>query len=195
MVSTEMNRRLWQDLKLGSHAALEQIYQLHFESLSRYGYRIVQDAEKVEDAIQDVFLNLWRRREFLGEVERIKFYLFKALRNQLSRNIRHDLFEEAEDINDFLDYLSTISAEQQSINQETREATAQIIQQALAGLSNRQREAIHLRFYQGLSLDETAEMMGLPKQVVKNLLCRSYVVLRVSLRVIISWAIMLLWGY
>ncbi|RCR68461.1 RNA polymerase sigma factor [Larkinella punicea] len=191
MAAPEKDHQLWHDLKSGDKSALEQIYHQHFEALGKYGLRIIPDAELVEDAIQDVFLNLWRRKEHLSDVVNIKFYLFRTLRNQLSRNIRNDIFEGSEDVNNFLDYLSTISSEQQSISNETREATTRTIQHALSQLSNRQREAIHLRFYQGLSLDETAAMMDVSKQVVKNMLGRAYAVLRISLRTMISLMIFL----
>lgn len=155
--------------------------------MSRYGYRLTPDRLLVEDAIQDVFVDLWRRREYLSEVEQVKSYLLRALRNQLLRNARHEILETAEDIDDFLDYLSVLSAEQQSIDRETQLSRSQSIQNALASLSHRQREAVHLRFYQGLSLDEAAEVMGTQKQVVKNLLSKSYAVLRVTLKALISF--------
>lgn len=177
---------LWRAFKDGSERALEQLYQRHFAAMSRYGYRVAPDRLLVEDAIQDVFVDLWRRREYLSEIEQVKSYLLRALRNQLLRNTRNDVFDGAEDIDDFLDFLSTLSAEQQSIDRETQLSRSQSIQQALANLSHRQREAVHLRFYQELSLDEAAEVMGIQKQVVKNLLSKSYAVLRITLKALIS---------
>ncbi len=172
--------------KEGSERALERLYRRYFPGLSRYGYRIMPDRVLVEDAIQDVFVDLWRRRAYLSEIENVRAYLFRSLRNQLLRNSRHDIFEGAEDIDDFLDYLFTLSSEQQSIDRETQSSRAESIQNALAHLSNRQWEAVHLRFYQGMSLDEAAEVMDIQKQVVKNLLSKSYAVLRVSLKALIS---------
>lgn len=186
MTTKDSDIELWQAFKLGNEDAFEQLYKQHFKLLGSYGYRITPDSLLVEDAIQDVFIDLWRRKEHLSEVENVKFYLFRALRNQLSRNIRNDVFDGAEDINDFLDYLATLSTEQQSIEHESQQTRTQTIQKALGHLSNRQREAIHLRFYQGLSLDETAQMMEISKQVVKNLLFKSYAILRLTLKTTIS---------
>jgi RNA polymerase sigma factor (sigma-70 family) len=182
---------VWLAFKTGSEQALELLYKRHFKALAGYGYRITSDRALVEDAIQDVFVDLWRRREYLGEIENVRFYLFRALRNQLNRNIRHDVFDGAEDIDDFLDYLATLSSEQQSIEHEVQLGRTQAIQKALGQLSERQREAIHLRFFQGLSLDESADLMGISKQVVKNLLSKSYAILRLPLKAILSLLLLL----
>jgi RNA polymerase sigma factor (sigma-70 family) len=194
VTSSDNDTQLWLAFQKGDEQALELLYNQHFKALAAYGYRISCDTALVEDAIQDIFVDLWRRREYLSKVENVRFYLFRALRNQLNRNIRHDLFDGAEDIDDFLDYLSTLSSEQQSIDQEVRLSRARTIHKALDNLSNRQREAVHLRFYQGLSLDESAELMGVTKQVVKNLLSKAYAVLRLPLKVVLSISLLFLFS-
>lgn len=180
---------IWQAFKQGDKRAFEQIYSSYFKILGNYGLRLNPNKDLVEDAIHDVFIDLWRRREYLGEVENVKFYLFQAVRHQFSRNIQKDVFEGSEDVNNFLDYLGTLSSEQLTIDDESNYYKKLRIQQAMNNLSNRQAEVVHLRFYQGLSLDETAEIMQLPKQVVKNLLSKSYAVLRISLKNLLSLTI------
>ena len=161
---------LWQSFKQGDAKAFEQLYNQYFKILGTYGLRLSHDTTLVEDAIHDVFIELWRRREYLSDVENPKFYLFRALRNQFHGNLKNDILDKNEDINQFLDYLSTISSEQEIIVGEETQLKAQQIEKAINKLSNRGAEAINLRFYQGLSLDETSEIMQTPKQVVKNLL-------------------------
>jgi RNA polymerase sigma factor (sigma-70 family) len=180
---------IWQAFKQGDKKAFEQIYSSYFKVLGSYGLRLNPNKDLVEDAIHDVFIDLWRRKEHLGEVENVKFYLFQAVRHQFSRNIQKDIFEGSEDVNNFLDYLGTLSSEQLTIDDESNYHKKLRIQQAMNHLSNRQAEVVNLRFYQGLSLDETAKIMQLPKQVVKNLLSKSYAVLRISLKNLISLAV------
>ncbi|MER0439932.1 sigma-70 family RNA polymerase sigma factor [Emticicia sp. W12TSBA100-4] len=178
---------LWQSFKQGDTKAFEQLYNQYFKVLGAYGLRLSHDTTLVEDAIHDVFIELWRRREFLSDVENLKFYLFRALRNQFHGNLKNDILDKNEDINQFLDYLSTISSEQEIIVGEETQLIAQQIEKAINKLSNRGAEAINLRFYQGLSLDETSEIMQTPKQVVKNLLSKSIAILRVSLKKVVSF--------
>lgn len=173
---------LWSAFKNGDEMAFEMLYNKYFKTLASYGLRLNSNKLIVEDAIHDVFIELWRRKEFLSDVDNIKYYLFKVIRNQLNRNIKEEIIEGTEDINSFLDYLSTLSSEQEIITEETEISKKRSIKIALNNLSNRQREAIHLRFYQGLSLDEVAIIMEIPKQVVKNLLSKSYAILRISLK-------------
>ncbi len=179
----------WQTFKKGDKKAFEKLYSRYFKVLGSYGLRLNPNKDLVEDAIHDVFIDLWRRKEHLGEVENVKFYLFQAIRHQFSRNIQKDIFEGSEDINNFLDYLGTLSSEQIMIDDESNQHKTLHIQKAMSNLSNRQAEVVHLRFYQGLSLDETAEIMQLPKQVIKNLLSKSYAVLRITLKNLISLAV------
>lgn len=178
--------RLWQAFKRGDIEAFELLYKKYFRDLGAYGLRLNSNKDLVEDAIHDVFIELWRRKEFLGDIENVKFYLFSAVRNQIIRNHKKDIFEDTEDINKFLDFLSTLSTEQESIDNETIQLRDLSIHKAMKNLSNRQGEAVHFRFYQGLSLDETSQIMQLPKQVIKNLLSKAYAILRVSLKNLFS---------
>jgi RNA polymerase sigma factor (sigma-70 family) len=183
---------LWQAFKKGDREAFEQLYSKYFNDLGKYGLRLNPNKDLVEDAIQDVFIDLWRRKEYLSDVENVKFYLYRAVRNQFNRTIQKDIFEGSEDINNFLDYLGTLSSEQESIENESNQIRTLSIQNAMNNLSNRQAEAIHLRFYQGLSLDEIALLMKIQKQVVKNLLSKSYTILKISLKNLITIVLFLL---
>ena len=192
--SPQSDAQLFAACQKGEKRAFEKIYQSYFSALVFYGFKVCPDKLLVENAIQDLFVELWRRREYISEVDNLKFYLIKSLRNQLIRNQRHNPFDRSEDIDDFLDYLGSLSEEQSIVNRETVLARQQKIQTALEKLSPRQKEVIHLRFYQNLALDEIAELLQLPKQVIKNLLSKSYAVLRMYLKSIGSLVLAILWA-
>lgn len=176
----------WIAFKEGDQEAFQQIYDQYFSQLALYGRRLTADSQLLENAIQDVFVELWRRRHYLSDVDCIKFYLIRSLRNQVLRNTRNDVFDQAGDIDDFLDLLVTLSAEQHTIDQEMKLDQANRIRMAVDRLAVRQREVIHLRFYQGLKLEEIARIMDLSKQSVSNLLYKAYAALRVSIRFVLT---------
>lgn len=62
--------------------ALEQLFKRYYKPLRAYAYRFVDDKDLSEDIVQDVFFELWQRRESMRfEDEAIKSYLFKAVYN------------------------------------------------------------------------------------------------------------------
>jgi len=176
------DRKRWLAFQRGDRAAFEQLYEQHVDSMAAYGRRLTADDHLLEDAIQDVFVDLWRRKEHLAEVEHVKFYLLRALRNQFIRNSRQDVFERAEDIDDFLDLLVSLSSEQFTIDLEVATDQTARVRSAVERLAIRQKEAIHLRFYQGLGLDEMARIMDMNKQSVSNLLHKAYAALRAGIK-------------
>jgi RNA polymerase sigma factor (sigma-70 family) len=173
---------LWESLARGDQEAFEILYRHYFRILVSYGSRLTSDTQLLEDAIQDLFTYLWRRKIQLASIEEPKFYLLRALRNQLRRNTRNNIFDDAKDIDDFLDYLVNLSDEQMTVEQDTDQDRSRQLQRAISRLSPRQREAVNLRFFHGLDLGQSAELMGVSKQVVSNLLFRSYAMLRTILK-------------
>lgn len=70
---------LWVVFKKGDVRAFEQLYNRYFEVLANYCHRYGTDKQQLEDAIQDVFVDVWRRRQHFADVESVKFCLLRAL--------------------------------------------------------------------------------------------------------------------
>lgn len=159
--------------------AFEQIYRSHFSMLLAYGKRISSDLEMVEDAIQDVYVELWKRRENLKSLHTIKFYLFRVLRNRLYALRQSSLAQEEEDFSEDVTNLFFIPAFEASvIEEESSRHQQQRLQKAIGELPGRQREAVLLAFYDDFSTEEIAGIMGINQQSVNNHLNRAYTSLR-----------------
>ncbi len=172
----------WARFRKGEEVAFEWLYRRYFKSLARYGLKLTANTDAVEDAIHDLFMDLWRRRTFLAEVTNPRFYLFRSLRNQLIRNSRHDVLEDSKAIEDCVNLVGEPSAEFQLISHESRDEKNSRVKNAIARLSPRQQEVITLRFFHGFSMDETSALMGMPKQSVSNLMFRAYNALRLHMQ-------------
>lgn len=164
--------QLWHEFKAGNREALGHLAQYYYRALYNYATKFTHNSELIRDSIQDVFLELWDRREFVSQTDFVKSYLLKSLRNTLfkayQRQQRSLLTYELD-----FDAHHEDTIESQLIENETRTQQIQQLNQAISQLSKRQQEALYLRFYQKLSNEEIAETMGIERQSVANLVHRS----------------------
>ena len=185
-LTKEQEKALWKDFISGNKKSFENLYKLYFHALINYGYRISKNQNLIEDAVQEVFISLWNNRTHLSEVNEVKFYLFRSLKNRIVRQLERDVFDKSEDIDTYLDFLISISEEQKKIDSEQSDADLATLQRAIAHLPLRQQEVINLKYYHDFTLDEIAKLMDVNKQSVSNLLFRSYAILRTILK---NWII------
>lgn len=166
---------LWNSFRTGDDKAFIVIFERYGQVLYNYGCKIVKDQELVRDNVQDLFFELFRKRKRLGRTDAIKFYLFRSLRRKLVRTQTgisriSSLLLDSDAI--------TISHESALIEEQTFEERRILLESRLSRLTNRQKEAVFLRYYEELSYDKIAEIMGVRKQAVYNLINQSIQILR-----------------
>ena len=89
---------VWDTFRSGNRKAFDYIFHRHIRLLYTYGSRISVDQGLVEDCIQDLFIDLWNKRESLGNTDNVKFYLLTSLRRRKVRRLASDKrlhFDEA----------------------------------------------------------------------------------------------------
>ena len=62
-------------------ALFEAIYNEHFDKLYRYGYSLVREKSMAEDIVADVFESLWLKRDQLHEIDNIRAYMLRSVKN------------------------------------------------------------------------------------------------------------------
>lgn len=154
----EKHTILWNAFKKGDWEAYTSLYHAYYRLLNNYGYKFTKDVNLIEDAIHDLFTTLWTNRENLGSPISVKNYLYKSIRNILFRKIKassrfHNLQEGDESIP------FEVSYDHQLILNEDEASLQRKIKDVLHKLPARQREIIYLRFYDGLSYEEIADIM------------------------------------
>tara|TARA_R110002124_G_scaffold89812_2_gene229528 strand:- start:242 stop:802 length:561 start_codon:yes stop_codon:yes gene_type:complete len=163
---------LWLAFKKGDRGAFNSLAIVFYQTLFNYGTKLTVDTNLVEDCIQDLFLDMWRRREFLGDTDHVKFYLLKSLRRKIYYEKKNnDKWKHyAVDAGAEYDFVGEFSIETKIIEVETTELHLKKLHQALSGLSKRQREVIYLKFYQEMDYQQIANMMSINYQSVRNLI-------------------------
>ncbi|MFD1818638.1 RNA polymerase sigma factor, sigma-70 family [Pseudarcicella hirudinis] len=162
--------QLWEQLKNGSELALGKLIRKYFNLLQNYGFKFIKDEDFIKDCVQEVFIEIWNRRDNISIPESVKAYLLssvrkKVLRESFRQKIVRDEF--ATDIENSLNFIE-FSPEWTIIEQESLSEMTQKVSELLNQLPKRQREVIYLRFYQNLERDEIAQIMELNPQSVSN---------------------------
>ena len=67
----------------GDHEAYSLLYRDHIQELFSYGKALTGNDERLKDAIQDVFYKLLSNPAALKDVQNLKYFLFKSLKNRL----------------------------------------------------------------------------------------------------------------
>lgn len=172
---------LWKRLKAGDGEALDELARLRYRLLFNYATRFTRDRELIKDVIQDLFLELWDKRNGLMSDPYVTIYLIRALRNNLLRKLRLEKRLDIDESDGKVDPTDGINAESTWICNEVSSGKEKEIRHAIERLPKRQQEAIYLRFYEGLSNEEIATVMELERQTVANFLYRALTRLRDSL--------------
>lgn len=166
-----------------SHIA--STYNEYLESLYSYALHLGFDDHSAMDAIHDVFYKLCIQHSSLDEIENLKFYLFRSLRNRLidlKRTNREipGLSPTENDADIHLPFQLNVTIEDEIIEKEDSEEIRQKVENVLNRLSPRQREIIYLRYIQECSYDEISEIMEISVAASRNLVSKSIAKLRVA---------------
>ena len=167
--SSESWEKLWLKSINGDRNALSKLYCYSYSDLYKYGYKIYPDNALVKDGIQELFLNIWGNRNSLSQANSVKSYLFSSLRRVLLRRlqknrnqaVRNRTYEQNS-------FEQIFNCEELLIHFETEHYKKQKLMEALRLLTKRQKEAVYLKFYSGLSNNEISKIMDLNKQSVYN---------------------------
>lgn len=166
---------LWRAFKQGDRSAFGVLYERHAAVLLAYGYHLCPDKGLVEDAVHELFVDLWRLKANLSDTDSVKFYLFRALRRKIAEHVsKQPLALNAE----LSKQSATNNAEEQWIAEERAAENEQRLSVGLHGLPPRQQQVIELRFFQNLPTRQVADQMAMNEQSVRNLLQRALQKLR-----------------
>ncbi len=168
---------IWENFKAGDKSALNYVYFQYFHPMFQYGIRFKDDPEFIKDCIQDVFLKLIQAGDKLSPTENIRFYLLRALKNaifkQIEKNKRIELVEFVP-----LKFDAPFILEEELAEKENVSNKEVALLNALKQLSDRQREIIYLRYECSMEYEQICDIMQLKSDSARKLLFRAIKSLR-----------------
>ncbi len=163
-------------LRAGMQDAVQSLFTAYYAQLVGVADGMLRDRAAAEDVVQEVMVELWRRRENIEVQTSLRAYLFRSVRNRALNHLRHLRVAPRADL-DAADQIPTPAADQGLAAREIEAA----LREAVATLPTRCREVFELSRVQGLSYSEIADAMEISVKTVEAQMGKALRVLRVAL--------------
>lgn len=182
--SAKSDGEIWESFIKGNESAFIYLYRHYFDSLGVYGIQLHGDVALIEDAIQDVFVDLRKKRQKLPPIKcSIKAYLYKCLRNKILEYLRKESSRMKRNVEHYSGFDIVLPFEETMIRNEKLSEDKKAIIEAVNNLPVRQKEIIHYLFYENLSYEEIKEIMGFKNlKSSRNLIYKALSKLRIALQ-------------
>jgi RNA polymerase sigma-70 factor (ECF subfamily) len=157
------DRALLDRLRVGDTAAFDAIFRAWYAPLVRLAEGMLRERAVAEEIVQDVLLELWRRRESLVLDGSPQAYLFQATRNRALNHIRHLRVRQQGEPQVIAEMSRTVVGDAQLVEEEIETA----LRDAIDALPPRCREVFELSRVRGLRYAEIAETLGISVKTVE----------------------------
>ena len=167
---------LFLQIKNGSDDAFGKLYQKHWNRAFTDAHKRLRNPDQAKDIVQDIFLNIWLRRESLV-IDNFPAYLTIAVRNQVFK-----LLEKEKHNHPFFEMLENLPALFNKADSNILYKELAISYDSLVNSLPPKRQLIFkLRFQQDQSTKEIAEALSISRNTVQNQLGKAIEQLKVSL--------------
>jgi len=148
-------------IKNGNEEALSHIYYDNYDLLFDYGHKFTSNVNIIEDAIQDIFINIIKSRKNIGLIKNLKGYLICAFRRQLflDLNKQNKMVSTGHFQDDIFDYLKRPDLD--FSEKENQEFIYTTIEKCISNLTPKQQEILFLRFERELSYSDIAKALNI----------------------------------
>ena len=155
-------------IKASDREAFGDLFRELREALVRYVKSIVHDDMVAHDLVQDVFVSLWKLRESIDPSKSLKAYLYQIARNRAIRHLRDERTHDEKHRIIKRDTSAELPEEEWPDARVEKHSLYKKLRSWLNALPERQREALELSRYQGLSHREIADVMEISPRTVNS---------------------------
>lgn len=143
-------------------AAFEAMFRKFQPGLVRFAFLHLRSQEDAREVVQDVFINVWEKRDQLAFSEELKYYLFRSVKNACLNLIKKRRLETVS-LDEALTAASEQKEEESTSQQRYHKVMAQVNQ-----LPEMCREIFLMSRMEGLSHKEIAEILEIAPKTVEN---------------------------
>ncbi len=176
---------LLRQVALGDRIAYGELYEKYWHVAYSHAYKRLKDEELAKDIVQDIFVNIWLRKE--KPIENFPAYLHIAVRNQVLKMVAKEKGRGA-----FLDFLPDLPSLHSQTDADIKwREFYQSYREIVNALPPKRHQIFSLRYDEDLTTKVIASRLGLSIKTVQNQLGKAVEQMRTSLlRLLMLLAIM-----
>jgi RNA polymerase sigma-70 factor (ECF subfamily) len=148
----------------GNRAAFAELAKRHYEAAYRAAWRMTGGHADCEDLVQDAFLTLWNNPRQIKEPRALRGWLLRTVTNRAIDRSRARPSAALD---------AVAEPEARPDGSLARQAVAWSVDQAIAALPDRQRQALVLVYFEQLSNIDAAAAMEISVEALESLLARA----------------------
>ena len=165
-------------LREGDHKVYKEIFDLHYKPLVIHAYQILKDTDVARDAVQEVFLELWKNRKKMHDGIIIFPYLKRAVINRslnILKSRKHHMSAGPEPLNFLKD--KGRNPEESTEDMEFKK----MVMRAIQKMPDRCRAVFMLCRIEGKSHAEISSDLGISPKTIENQMTKALKLLRKEL--------------
>jgi RNA polymerase sigma-70 factor (family 1) len=172
-------RHLLNCIAQGDQQSYRIVFDHYWDQVYSTALVFTKSTEISKDLAQDIFVQIWMKKEALKNVSRFESYLYIITRNLIIDWLRKKVYvhENEEYLKNYFEETCYLPGQQLEFKE-----LEQAVNQAISHLPPQQQTAFRLSRLQGLSHEEIALQMGISKQSVKSYIVRAIVQVRLFVK-------------
>ena len=161
-IEEELVRRI----SSGDQQAFERLFKMYYKRLCQFAFLIIRSKELSEEAVSDIFLHIWMKREQLIPERNIRSFLYTSVRNQAINYLQRETSIHTQDDIDV--YELEMESPDVSVDEVIdREQFRKRLQQAFDRLPERCKMISRMYFNDNLQYKEIAHILQLSRKTVE----------------------------
>ncbi len=185
----EQTNQIADNNNFGNRETFEKLFRTHYSYLCAFANKFLNDQDAAEEIVQEVFVNLWKKRDALSIKYSIKSYLYTAVRNSSLNLIKHIKIRENYKVHNKLEIENQENYLGDSIVATELEDR---IRKLINNLPPERKKIFIMSRYKGLKYREIADKLDISVKTVENQMGKAIKVLKEGLKDYLTISILIL---
>lgn len=150
-------------LRRGDHKAFQEIFFKYYGKVKQFIFLMIKSRDEAEELSQQVFVDLWQKREKINTEKNFRAFLYTLARNAVYDDYKKKIAQESR-LGDYVFSDSVESSDESIIAQETQ----MLIDMAVCRMPKQRKRIFEMSRVEGLTNDEIAERLDITKKGVEK---------------------------